>query len=67
MRDLIKPIFTTYLDGSITLTELCVALLDFDIEIDRLALNVETGNLEFTFRDITSDSTYVYVVVKGGK
>lgn len=62
MRNLIEPLFTPYLKGQVTLTELCVSLLDFDIEIDRLSLNMETGRLEFTFREISNDLTYVWEV-----
>ena len=57
MRNLIEPLFTPYLKGQVTLTELCISLLDFDIEIDRLSLNMETGRLEFTFREISNGTT----------
>lgn len=57
MRDLILPFLTEFQKRKITLTEFSNILLDFDIEIDNVAIN-DNGNLCFEFSDKASDASY---------
>lgn len=63
MRDLIKPYFSEYQKGNITLTELSNTLLDFDVEINSVYLNDSGTRLVFEFADKASASIYIMEVL----